>query len=178
MDLQRWNQRFLDQPEVSAPTPLVQTFAGRLQPGRARDLACGTGRNALWLAEQGWDVTAVDGAPAALRNLDHPGIAPVLADLQNGGYVIQEETWDLIVVAYYLQRDLFAPAKAGVKPGGAFIAIVHTTEGDEEPTEHRLRTGELMGYFTGWEILHRYEGPPNDASHRRRCDEVVARKPL
>jgi tellurite methyltransferase len=179
MDLQRWNQRFLDQPEIGPPTPLVQTIAANLHPGRALDLACGTGRNTLWLAEQGWRVTAVDGAAAALQNLHHRRVTPVLANLQTVGYTIEPATWDLILIAYYLQRDLFEPAKAGLKPGGTIIAIVHTAEGaEEEPTEHRLRPGELIGYFAGWEILHSFEGQPNDAPHRRRAAEVVARKPL
>ena len=175
MDLTRWNQRYLEQAEIGPPTPLVRTIAEKLRPGRALDLACGTGRNALWLAQQGWDVTAVDGAPAAIDALS--GVTGIVADLEAGEYKIEESAWDLILIAYYLQRDLFEPAKAGVKPGGTIIAIVHTTEPGEEPTAHRLRPGELVRYFEGWDILHQYEGPPNDAQHRRRSAEVAARKP-
>src|SRR5438094_2470314 len=70
MDIREWDERYRseDEPEP-APTPLLVKTAERLQPGRALDLACGTGRNALWLAEHDWNVTAVDGAPSAIGTL-------------------------------------------------------------------------------------------------------------
>jgi 2-polyprenyl-3-methyl-5-hydroxy-6-metoxy-1,4-benzoquinol methylase len=59
------------------PRPFVEEIACKLPPGRALDLACGNGRNAIWLAEQGWDVTAVDQAPA----FEHSAIEVQVADL-------------------------------------------------------------------------------------------------
>ena len=53
------------------PHPLLVEAASKLTPGRALDLACGTGRNALWLAQHGWDVTAVDASPTAIETLRH-----------------------------------------------------------------------------------------------------------
>jgi tellurite methyltransferase len=170
MGIPRWNQRFLEQPEAGPPLPLVVAIAEQLPVGRALDLACGTGRNALWLAQQGWSVTAVDGAPAAIASLS--GVTAVLADLEAGEYPIEESAWDLIVITYYLQRDLFEPAKAGLRPGGTLIAIALVIELGEEPKAHRLRPGELVRYFDGWEILHEAE-----TSHGTRVAEVVARKP-
>jgi tellurite methyltransferase len=175
MGIARWNQRFLEQPEAGPPTPLVVTTAEQLPPGRALDLACGTGRNALWLAQQGWDVTAVDGAPAAIAALS--GVTAILADLESGDYQIEEAAWDLIVIAHYLQRDLFAPAKAGLKPGGFMIAIVHIADPGQEPVGYRMNAGELTDYFKGWEILHVHEGDPTDLQYRHRCTEIAARKP-
>src|SRR5258708_3026732 len=72
MDLRGWDQRYRSQEkreDEAGPTPLLIETAERLQPGKALDLACGTGRNALWLAGRGWTVTAVDGAPEAIRIL-------------------------------------------------------------------------------------------------------------
>ncbi len=189
MDVQGWNERYRSRErsaedlEASA-TPLVVNTASKLKPGRALDLACGSGRNAIWLAEHGWNVTAVDGASAAIAVLrERTGdknlkVDAHVADLRNSGFVIERNAFDLVVICYYLQRDLFGPAKAGVRPGGALLAIVHMTEGDEQPTEHRLRLGKLSGYFKGWEILHSYEGPPEDTAHRRAVAEIVARKPM
>jgi tellurite methyltransferase len=187
MDLGSWNKRYGsgEQPEdlEAAPTRLVIETARPLAPGKALDLACGTGRNALWLAGHGWKVTAVDGAPAAIEILQHRAAArgvtvdARVADLENGEYSVEPSAWNLIVISYYLQRDLFEPAKRGVVPGGIVLAIVHITEPVEEQTHKRLRPGELRTYFAGWEILHQYEGKPRDPAHRRAVAEIVARRP-
>jgi SAM-dependent methyltransferase len=185
MDISGWNEHYLSrQPGTEDdPTPLVTKAATYLRPGRALDFACGSGRNALWLAGQGWSVTAVDGSEAAIailrenaasRNLK---ISAQVADLQAGEYPIEKHAWDLIVIAYYLQRDLFEPAKAGLRPGGILVAIVHMTNEGEVPTAHRLRPGELRHYFEGWDILHEHEGTPADPAHRHAVSELVVRLP-
>ncbi|HEX5430452.1 MAG TPA: methyltransferase domain-containing protein [Bryobacteraceae bacterium] len=184
MDIRAWDERYRSG-ELSAesPTPLLAETAGALFPGNALDLACGTGRNALWLAEHGWNVTAVDGSTTAIQilrgNAEQRGlqIATHIADLERGEFEIVESRWDLIAICYYLQRDLLEPAKRGLKPGGVLIVIVHIAEPGEEPTAHRLRPGELRRYFEGWEILHDYEGKPADPAHRRSSAEIVARRP-
>ena len=155
-----------------------------MHPGRALDLACGTGRNALRLAQQGWQATAVDGSSAAIdivrTRAAEAGIKvdARVADLEANQFEIQPESYDLIAICFYLQRDLFEPAKRGVVPGGVLIAIVHITDPGEEPTGHRLRPGELAAYFEDWEILHRFEGSPHDSEHHRASAEIAARKPL
>ncbi len=169
---------------VPQPTPLVKRFLSDVQPGTVLDLASGTGRNATWLAARGWAVTAVDGAATAIDLLQKRsaklGVAlrTVVADLERADYVIEPASWDAIIICYYLQRDLIEPAKLGVRPGGTMIVVVHTTEGQEQPTESRTRPGELAEYFEGWEILHQYEGKPDDPEHRRAVAEIVARRSL
>jgi len=160
-----------------APVPLVVKFAGAVR-GRALDLACGSGRNALYLAELGWHVTAVDGSPVALEVLGARArerglkIDTRIADLERGEFQIASDTYDLILDCYYLQRDLFAPIKAGVRPGGMAIVIVHLDEAEATPT--RALAGELRTYFTDWKILHYREGQPDETCHCRRVAELVA----
>jgi len=188
MEIRSWDERYRSGERAAedieaAPTPLLVEMAKRLAPGRALDLACGSGRNALWLAEQGWSVTAVDGSPTAIEILRSRAssrgvtVSMKVADLEKFEYQIEPASWNLIAICYYLQRDLFGPAKQGVVPGGIVISIVHITEPGEEPTAHRLRPGELERYFLGWEILHRHEGRPNDTAHQRSVAEIVARRP-
>jgi SAM-dependent methyltransferase len=189
MDVKGWNDRYLAQTEetradeITSPTPLLARTARLLQPGKVLDLACGTGRNALWLAANGWQVTAVDGAPAAIEILREEAARRSLAvdarvaDLQAGEYQIAEAAWDFIAICYYLQRDLIERAKQGVAPGGTLLVIVHISEPGEAPKETRLERGQLAAYFQDWEILHYFEGKPNDPSHRRSVAEVVARRP-
>ena len=154
------------------PTPLLVETARKLKPGRALDLACGAGRNAIWLAEHGWQVTAVDRSPVTIPNVEMH-----VADLEKHEFPIAESAWDLIVVSYYLQRDLFEPIKHGVKRGGIALAIVHIFEPGHEQSRFSLHPGELAKYFEGWEILHSYEGKPRDPEHERAVAEIVARKP-
>lgn len=189
MEFQDWNERyrFRERPAEdldTTPTPLVVDTAKRLAPGKALDLACGAGRNAVWLAEQGWEVTAVDAAREAAEILRSRAdersltINAVVANLEQSEFEIESSRWDLIVMCYYLQRNLFQEAKRGVKPGGILISIVHITEPGEEAGPHRLIPGQLEQFFSDWEILHRYEGKPNDSAHHRAVAEVVARRPL
>jgi tellurite methyltransferase len=145
-------------------SPLVMEIAGKLPPARALDLACGTGRDALWLAHQGWQVTAVDSSPPAIATLQDLArglsVETVLADLEKHEFTIQPAAWDLILMSLYLQRDLFPSAQRGLRKGGVLIAIVLLEE-EGEPRPFRVRPGELAGYFTGWEILHSFEGRRN-----------------
>jgi|SRR5579872_630187 len=154
-----------------APTPLLVETARILEPGRALDLACGAGRNAIWLAEHGWKVTAVDRLPIAIPRVDTH-----VADLEKHEFPIEEAAWDLIVVCYYLQRDLFELIKRGVKPGGVALVIVHVFEPGHEQSRFSLHPGEMAKYFEGWEILHYREGKPNDPEHKRAVAEIVATK--
>ncbi len=197
MEIRDWNKRYRlrEHPAEdfdAAPTPLLVAAAENLAAGqaprkapwKALDIACGTGRNALWLAERGWEVTAVDGASTAIEILRSRAaerdlkINAIAADLEKGEFEIEPSHWDLIAMCYYLQRNLFEPAKRGVVPGGILISIVHINEPGEEDSPHRLRPGELEKYFAGWEILHRHEGKANDSAHRRAVAEIVARRPL
>lgn len=193
MEIRDWDRRYRLREHAASdleagPTPLVVETVTELPPGKAPgkalDLASGAGRNALWLAERGWDVTAVDGAPAAIEILRSRAserglkINAVVADLEKGEFEIEPARWDLILICYYLQRNLFEPAKRGVAPGGILISIVHVNEPGEGDGPFRLRPGQHEKYFEGWEILYRYEGTAKDSAHRRAVAEIVARRPL
>ncbi len=187
MNLRGWDEKYrLRGPDSrdldSGANPLLVETAGTLKPGNALDLASGTGRNALWLAIHNWSVTAVDGAPSAIETLREVArernllIDARIADLKSSDYSIEPNAFDLVVICFYLQRELFEAAKAGVKPGGTLLAIVHITEGVEKPTESRLRPGELITHFKRWQILHSYEGASRDPAHRRAAAEIVAKR--
>jgi len=161
---------------MDAPTALLVEFTQGLPPGRALDLACGTGRNALWLAEHGWKVTAVDRSEAAIRGLR--GLVDArIADLEAGEFAIGVDAWDLILMSHYLQRDLFEPVKLGLKSGGLAIVIVHLFEPGHESSRFSLHPGELANSFEDWEILYSREGKPVRNPQGRAVAEIVARKP-
>jgi tellurite methyltransferase len=168
MDIKTWDARYRSQEEPKDPSPLLIQTATHLPPGRALDLACGTGRNAIWLAEHGWSVTAIDGSSAAIEILRQRSnlVDALVADLEKGQYAIAPSVWDLIVIHRYLQRDLLEPAKLGLVPGGELLQVALV---GEVPSYMRLSPGELDGYFEGWEILHRRED--------QAVSEIVARRP-
>lgn len=69
MTAAQWNARYRAEPDLwtKEPNAPLAQFAGELEPGRALDVGAGDGRNAIWLAAQGWDVTAVDLSAVALE---------------------------------------------------------------------------------------------------------------
>jgi SAM-dependent methyltransferase len=179
MDIAGWDARYRtgNYPQ-GGPTPLLTTVAERLEPGRALDLACGAGRNATWLAERGWRVTAVDASEAAIEILRRraPEVDARVADLERREFAVEEGAWDLIAVCYYLQRDLFAAVKQGLAPGGVAVVIVHLVEPGHEESRFSVQPGELPAYFDGLDIVHQYEGAPRDPEHKRAVAELVVRR--
>ena len=136
MDADTWNQRY-EATELmwsAGPNQFVEQICAGFSPGRSIDLAAGEGRNALWLAEQGWDSTAVDYSSVAIdkarqiaerRGLS---ITTEVADLNQ--YVPASGGYDLVLVAYLqLPDDQLTPilrrAAAAVAPGGRFVLVCH-----------------------------------------------------
>jgi SAM-dependent methyltransferase len=186
--IEDWNQRYRSGEQVfENPAPLVVQFAGGLTPGRALDLAAGAGRNALYLAEHGWDVTAVDGSPVAIdlllgrareRNLLMDAIDAKVADLEAGEFEVPPQSFNLVLSCYFLQRSLIPVMKSALTPGGLLIMIVHVTDADQpQGTPTRAYPGELGSFFEGWRILHYREGEPGESAHRHAVAELVALKP-
>ncbi len=184
MDIAGWEEKYRsgDRGSEDGPTILLVEIAQHLAPGTAIDLACGTGRNALYLAERGWVVTAVDGAQTAIALVQRRAAARNLqvhtnvADLTASTFQMPSDAFDLVLIAFYLQRDLFAKVKSAVRPGGVVVAIAHTPEPGEKWSEKRARPGELLQFFSDWEVLWQYEGPSRDPAHRRPVAEIVARR--
>jgi len=185
LSIEQWNQRYRAGEQLFVePSPLVIRFSGELKPGRALDLACGPGRNSLYLAEKGWHVKARDGSPLAIEILRDRArernlvIDACVADLEGRGFDIEPGGYDLICDCYYLQRSLIPKMKSGVRTGGIVIAIVHLADADQpQGTPTRARPGELREFFANWKILHDYEGKSREACHQRPVAEVAVQKP-
>ncbi|SRR5579875_753534 len=136
MGRQEWDERYRTEELVWGAEPnrfLVEEVEGR-RPGTALDLACGEGRNALWLAEQGWRVTAVDFSAAGLakaRELAsqrHLDVDFVQADLTQWGP--PAGAFDLVIVMYLHlppadRRRVLRRAVAALAPGGEVLVVGH-----------------------------------------------------
>lgn len=129
-----WDERYLAHGWSQVPDEaLVEKVTGS-KPGRALDLGCGTGRNSIWLARQGWEVTGVDASAVGLKVLrdlatsEGLNLATEQADLLTYQPVL--EFFDLVVIAnIHLapeeRENLFGHAAAAVKVGGHLYIIGH-----------------------------------------------------
>jgi SAM-dependent methyltransferase len=131
-----WDRKWRDErpePHADASGFLAAEVEG-MPPGRALDLACGTGRNAVWLAEFGWRVTGVDFSEVALgkarRLARHRAVEVewVLADVRE--WSPPAEAFDLVLVLYLQlpveeRRVVLARAAAALAPGGMLLVVGH-----------------------------------------------------
>ncbi|MBL8171830.1 MAG: methyltransferase domain-containing protein [Acidobacteria bacterium] len=180
----RWDERYRQREHIQGePHPLLVRLADELPPGRALDVACGAGRHALYLAERGWQVTAVDVSQVALELLQARARALGLhvdtrrADLERGEFLIEPDCYDLIVNCCYLQRDLFPAMRAGVRVGGVVLAVIALIDDDPQVKPMNpaflLQPGELRAAFADWELSHYRE---HKQPGRRLLAELIARR--
>jgi SAM-dependent methyltransferase len=131
-----WNRRYTEGDRHTTDVPnafLVAEVAG-LAPGRALDLACGAGRNAVWLAEQGWRVTAVDFSDAALsiarRRAAERKVEVDWIEADVVGWRPESRAFDLVCVLYLQvpaaeRRVVLSHAAEAVAPGGTLLVLGH-----------------------------------------------------
>jgi len=173
-----WDEQYANAPNFDLDAaPLLVEVADMLPPGDALDLACGLGRNALYLARLGWQVTAVDSSPAAIGLLTGRAgglaIHAQVADLAQHQFAIAAAAYDLICDFFYLQRDLFPFIRDGVRPGGMFAGAIHLFD-ENRASAFAMRPGELRSEFHGWKILFYSESA--EPNHARRTARIIARR--
>jgi ubiquinone/menaquinone biosynthesis C-methylase UbiE len=131
-----WDERYAERRQWSAgPNALVASLLADLPPGDAVDLAAGEGRHALWLAERGWRVTAVDFSALGLeRGREQAGgdrVTWVRHDVLD--WTVPDESSDLVLVAYLHlpQRETTALLRRAVgwlRPGGRLLVLGHDVD--------------------------------------------------
>jgi SAM-dependent methyltransferase len=158
-----------------APSAWVQRFAGLIAPGgRVLDVACGSGRHALWLATQGLAVTGVDRNAAALEGLP-AGIERVHADLEGLPWPLPGRQFDAVVVTNYLWRPLWPALLAALAPGGLLIyetfALGQQHFGKPTRPDFLLQPGELLQVCADLRVVAYEEGR---AATPTRCVQRIA----
>lgn len=139
---------------------LVRMIQDR-EPGRALDVGMGQGRNAIWLAGQGWDVTGFDPAEKAVA-LAHElaGKAGVKITTETVGseeFDWGEERWDLVVLSYVSARPWIATIHRALRPGGLVVLEAFHEDATENARIGRgvvFGTNELLDLFGSFRILH------------------------
>lgn len=144
----------LIQGAVEGPSDWVCEHAKRIKAGgRILDLACGSGRNARWLAAQGWQVEAVDRDAAALQAMQGiAGITTRLADLENDDWPYAGELFDGIVVCRYLHRPLLSRLAESLTKNGVLIYETfmrgHEQFGRPSNPDFLLQADELLQVYS------------------------------
>ena len=177
MDASAWDARYAEDRQWSVgPNRFVAHALADLPPGRALDLACGEGRNAIWLAARGWQVTALDfSAVGIARGRSSAGEQGLSLDWVVGDALTHPlPEVDLVVVAYLQlvaaerQRAL-RRAWDAVAPGGTFFLVAHDstnlTEGTGGPQDASV-------LYTAEDVLADLDGSPRVVRAERVARQV------
>src|SRR5690349_13221184 len=176
MDAAAWDERYAATALVwsAGPNQFVESELADLPPGRALDLACGEGRNARWLADRGWRVTAIDWSSVAVEKgrqvndavewqVGDALTAPLPTDL------------DLVVLAYFqvnhdARRTAVLRSFDALKPGGTFFVIAHDSTNLAEGTGGPQDPSVL---YTAEDVLEDLAGAALDVVRAERVPRVV-----
>jgi 2-polyprenyl-3-methyl-5-hydroxy-6-metoxy-1,4-benzoquinol methylase len=169
-DQARWDAKHSESGASEEPSAFLRNViegeAWRISRGAALDVACGKGRNAIFLARKGFQVAALDISAVALaegrRRADANGVAIDWRQCDLEDVELGDEEYDLIVKINYLQRSLIPPLKRALKKDGCIICETYLIDQKEigQPSNPAflLARNELLGYFRDFRVLQYREG--------------------
>ncbi len=151
-----------------APNAFLVEMTRRLKPGRALDVGMGQGRNAIYLVQQGWQVTGFDLAETGVRQAREQAASLGLkldAQVRNAAdFDFGTDKWDLVVLCYVNAREWLDRVRQSVRPGGVVILeYYHRDTAKMRPMPSKDRSArnssafgsnELLQLFSGFRILH------------------------
>ena len=192
-DKERWNLKYEGTTYIygKEPTAFLKEKLSPLKKGKALVLAMGEGRNAVYLAENGFDVTGVDisavGIEKCGRLAEERGVVvnSVVADLTD--YDMGKEQYDLITNFYFFDKSILPRVIDSLKPGGIFIFETysrdhpkHSKFGPKNP-DYLVKPNELLEIFKSLRILY-YEDTVtelDEGMHKGKAAliRLIARKP-
>jgi tellurite methyltransferase len=179
----RWDNKYATEKYLFGreAIPFLRDHVDLLPKGPVLDLAMGEGRNGVFLAAQGYQVTGVDISEEGLKKAQalatERGVTlkTVVADLDT--YDIPPNTFDVIICTYYLQRDLFPKIVSALKPGGVVVIETYTVDNLQyRPTFNRaflLKPNELLTMLPGLRVLRYQEVDTGHAAFA----SILAKKP-
>lgn len=148
------------------PTDFLRSAIGTAPPGRALDVAMGEGRNAVYLASLGWQVTGFDisqvGLQKARERAQKAGVSIEAVERSADTYDYGKEQWDLILLTYapvhYDDTGFMQRLRDSAKPGGYVLVETpvewHHAKGKRPRVPGDLEPGELKSLFPDWEMVY------------------------
>ena len=183
-----WDRKYEEGlPSLTKPDPFFvsayERFVDQSFPSAAMalDLAAGLGRHALWLAVRGWQVSAVDVSEVAIGKLSqaagHLNVKINLFAIDAAEYDFELARFDLIVLFYHLDRNLFPKIVYALNPGGLFICKMAVHWGTEivvaKPDFKPLDKNEIVSLVPDLQVIYHQERP----ARNRVVVEFLGRKP-
>jgi SAM-dependent methyltransferase len=175
-DRKKWDERYASGAYVARPwpTPLLADWLDRLPRGRALDVACGAGRNSLFLAEHGYAVDGIDISSVALGRARasalERGLEVNFIEMDLETQLPTDRRYDLIVMVRYTHPVLVAELIELLHDGGYLLCeehlrTTHNVVGPTSPT-YRMDPNELLGLAAGLRVLYYREGLVDDPDGR------------
>ena len=187
-DQKRWDERFREKEFAfgKEPNPFLKKHIAFFPRGKALDIATGEGRNAVFLAQHGFDVDAVDISNMGLKKVrklaQEVGVKIHTLRVDLDTYKIKEGEYDLITNFYFLKRSLIPKIKKGLKRGGRVIfetyILEHRSLGTGGPNQSKyfLKPNELLKLFKDFRILFYREGIFNEGGRKKAVASLIAEK--
>jgi len=187
-DQKRWDKKFGEKGFAlgKGPNPFLKRHIAFLPRGKALDIATGEGRNAIFLAQHGFDVDAVDISNVGLERTRKLAkevrvkVRTLHADLDT--CQIKEGEYDLITNFYFLKRSLVPKIKRGLKRGGRVVFETYildhrnlATSGPKQ-AKYFLKSNELLRLFNRFRILCYREGIFREGGKRKAIASLIAEK--
>jgi tellurite methyltransferase len=184
-DRERWDRKYGagEGPAHFRPNRLLTDNRDLLTGSRALDVACGFGGNALYLASLGYRVDAIDVSAVALARAQgearRHGLQINLVQADLARWWMLPSHYDLIVVFFYLNRELMPLLGAALRPGGLLFQVNRNKRFLEARPDfnasYLLEPGELhrLARIAGLEILHHADFTPD----RVHDSQIIARRP-
>jgi len=184
----RWDRRYEGKKFAlgKKANPFLRKYIALLPKGKTLDLAAGEGRNAVFLAQHGFRVDAVDISEIGLRKIQalaqkrEVEVHTILADLDT--YQIKKGDYDLITNFYFLNRNIIPKIKRGLKKGGVVIFETYLLEhrglhtGGPKNPKYFLKPNELIHLFKGFRILFYREGIFEEGGKKKAVASLIAQK--
>ena len=187
-DMTSWDERFStgEYPTDPDPSPVLQRYVETFPDGRALDVATGTGRNAVFLAEEGYRVDGIDqsreGLAIARENAEDRGVGDrtnwIQADVPE--YAFPEATYDVVTISFYRAIDRFPDIKEALKPGGILFVQHHLRTTDEATSgpsgdRYRYAANELLHACLDLTVLY-FDAATEDSERRTSATtQIIAR---
>lgn len=181
----KWNKKYIDTPRLLTkrePSHKLTKFVKDGKEKTALDVACGNGRNSIYMAELGFEVDALDISEVALDNLKQNGIKNIKTELVDLEDFTLKKSYDLIIMTNYLDRNLIKKLASLLNKNG--ILIIETYMHHENNTKTNsnpaflLKKDELKSFFDDKYSILEYDEFDNESYelHRMRKQSIVVQK--